>query len=523
MAENYIYKNPVKRGFFPDPSVVRVGEDYYLVNSSFEYFPALPISHSKDLINWKIIGHVVTNSDFIDLTNIDDSHGFWAPDISFHNGTFYIFATLRLNGKYDSESGKLVHRQMMVKSDKPEGPYSKPYFVDHRGIDPSHFIDDDGKHYMILSGGAQAIPLDNKCTKAIGTAKLVWSGTGARCPEGPHILKKDGFYYAILAEGGTGYGHRISVARSTQLFGSYEESPYNPVLTQTNPDALIQRTGHGKLVNTKDGKWWCLYLCGRSNNGQFTTLGRETSLDPVEWTDDGWFTINNGNGPSLENTVLDLPWTPVPDTSFDDFDSIHLPLHWHWARNPNPDLWSLSEKPGYVQLISSNNKLGSIHIGNLLCRREEELTYTAIVKMDFNPVYNGHEAGIVNYWGIYSWIKCVFTLTDRKTIKLTRCVDGEITEVNEIDASEGEILLKVEVKGQRREYFSAKAVSHDKIDTAHWESVGIIENASFLAGESITKGKAHTGTMLGLYASSGGACDSVSAYFDWVKFENHTN
>ena len=276
--EAITYNNPVQRGFFPDPSVVRVGSDYYMVNSTFQYFPAIAISHSTDMIHWELIGHAITNPDYLDRSDIRNSHGIWAPDISYSNGRFIIMAPLRLNGD-GTRGNDVLRRQLVVTSDRPEGPYSEPAWLEVDSIDPSHFVDDDGRHYMIISPGINIVPLSDDCTKVLGEPIPVWPGTGERCPEGPHILRHGEYYYAILAEGGTGYGHGINVGRSKNLFGPYEASPYNPLMRQTNPDALIQRTGHGKLIDTTNGDWWVYYLMGRRNQGNYTTIGRESGLD----------------------------------------------------------------------------------------------------------------------------------------------------------------------------------------------------------------------------------------------------
>ena len=213
-----MYHNPIRRGMFPDPSIVRVGEDYYMVNSSFIFFPCIPISHSKDLIHWEIIGHAVTEPEWASLDELEGGRGYWAPDISYDNGKFYITATYRLN-----DTGTVYRKQIVVSSEKPEGPYSKPAIIDEDGIDPSIFHE-DGRHYMLLNRGARILELNEDCTKQISEAELLYYGDQKRAPEGPHLLKKDGYYYLFLAEGGTGAGHRISVARSKTLKGNYEKS-----------------------------------------------------------------------------------------------------------------------------------------------------------------------------------------------------------------------------------------------------------------------------------------------------------
>src|SRR5574344_1597472 len=189
-----IYRNPVQRGFFPDPSVVRVGDDYYMVNSSFQYFPAIPVSHSRDMVHWHIIGFAVTDSSWLDLAYLTDSRGIWAPDIAYHNGRFYIIATYRLNsnGKTDEN---VLRRKLIVSSDTPEGPYSRPAWIEVDSIDPSLFFDDDGQNYLIISPGVQAVPLSSECMRVTGGMRSVWPGMGEHSPEGPHVLKKDGWYY----------------------------------------------------------------------------------------------------------------------------------------------------------------------------------------------------------------------------------------------------------------------------------------------------------------------------------------
>ena len=212
------YRNPIVRGFYPDPSIVRVGDDYYMVNSSFQYFPAIPIHHSKDLVHWELIGHVITENDYLPLNETSDSHGIWAPDISYFNGEFYVFATMRLNDPPENNTGKL-RQTLFMKSKNPEGPYSKPVVLDIDCIDPSHFVDDDGTHYCVTAPGITITKLTDDCEAIAEPTTLVWPGTGLRCAEGPHILKKDGWYYAILAEGGTGFGHQISVGRAKNVMG----------------------------------------------------------------------------------------------------------------------------------------------------------------------------------------------------------------------------------------------------------------------------------------------------------------
>lgn len=507
------FKNPVLTGFFPDPSVICVGEDYYLVNSTFEYFPAVVISHSRDLVHWEIIGHAVTRNDYLDLTGIEDSHGLWAPDISYYDGIYYIFVTLRLNNRIEGEPRSIIRRQLMMKSHRPEGPYSKPVFIDIDGIDPSHFVDDDGTHYMLITPGAHIVKLNDECTKAVSDKISIWPGTGERAPEGPHLFKKDGYYYVVLAEGGTGYGHRITTARSRNLYGPYEPSPYNPMLMQTDPNAPIQRSGHGKLVQTQNGDWWIMYLCGRPNQGRFTTLGRETALDPVQWTDDGWFLINQGKGPSLVQTTPSLPEAKYEERFYDNFDNPNLELYWQFVRNPDNEGWSLSERPGYLRIYTSNASMGKLETRNIIVRREKNFAHTATAKLEFEPGCSEEEAGLVCMCGRHCMVRLFLSRDNGYKVKAMQTNNDVVTELGEsVEFSSPLVYLRIVVNRQVREFYYS-------LDNENWNLVGTIKDASFLSGEGVMIGKHHTGTMVGMYAVNNGTGSRIPADFDWFRYE----
>lgn len=514
MSAKRTYHNPVQRGFFPDPSVIRVGEDYYMVNSSFQYFPAIPISHSRDMVHWHIIGHAIVESDWLDLHDIKDSHGIWAPDIEYVDGKFYIYAPLRLNG--DGTRGKnVLRRQLVMVSDKPEGPYSKPVCIEVDAIDPSLFVDDDGSRYMVFAHAAQTVPLTADGLAAAGEKREAWGGTGERCPEGPHIMKKDGWYYAMVAEGGTGYGHGINVARSRELYGEYEKSPFNPVMRQMDPEAPIQRAGHGKLVEDSNGQWWCYYLCGRPNGGRYTTVGRETAMDPVRWTEEGWFVINEGKGPSLVQTAPDLPECVWERNLFDDFDDTKLKLDWEFVRNPDNGSWSLTERPGYFRIWTKDGQLNEIRSKNTLLRREQELSYTAETKVEFYPDRDGEQAGLTCYYSTATYVRCAVCYEEGRKLQLViNRNHGEelIAEVENIE--EKPVCLRVVVdKLQRSFYYS--------YDGESWELIGVLENCIYLCDEGVPDDrKRHTGTLVGIYANNGGCGSRKAADFDYFRYED---
>ncbi len=507
-----VYNNPIIRGFFPDPSIVRVNDDFYMVNSTFQYFPAIVIQHSKDLVHWEIIGHAVTENEHLDLSELADSHGIWAPDISYFNGEFYIFATLRLNNYPENQTGQL-RKNLVMKSKNPEGPYSKPVALDLDYIDPSHFIDDDGTHYMITAPGITITKLNENCDAVTAPSICVWEGTGLNAVEGPHILKKDGYYYAIVAEGGTEYGHQISVARARNLFGEYELCPYNPILKQKDENAQIQRAGHGKLVQLQNGDWWVVYLCGRTNEGRFTTLGRETALDPVRWTSDGWPIINDLKGPSSEQLSPALPTVTYEEKYFDDFDSDKLGFHWEFARNPKHECWSLTERNNYFRLQLGDFDLDTIKNYNTLLRREKEHTYEASIKLNFLPEKNEEQAGLTCYYGIHNFIKLCLVFHDGFKVRLSENRNDIITIINEIDIPyQGEIYLKACVHKQERSFYYS-------VDNKEWVCAGVISDCRFLSDEGVSVGKHHTGTLVGIYGYNGGNGSRVNADFDWFSYE----
>ena len=511
---NRKYHNPVQRGFFPDPSVVRVGADYYMVNSTFQYFPAIAISHSTDLVHWELIGHAITDPEELDLSDIRDSHGIWAPDIAYDNGRFIIMATLRLNGDGKRENN-VLRRQLMVSSDRPEGPYSKPVWLEVDNIDPSLFVDDDGKHYMVISPGINLVPLSDDCTKVTGEEIRVWPGTGERCPEGPHLLKHGEYYYAILAEGGTGYGHGINVARSKNLLGPYEPSPYNPVLRQTDPDAPLQRCGHGKLVEDTNGDWWVFYLCGRPNQGNYTTIGRETAMDPVRWLADGWFLINEGKGPGLCGDAPALASMEVPEWKHDDFDRDTLDLHWQFVRRPARANYSLSERKGWFRIWTQDGMLSEIRAKNTLLRREEELCYDAETKLEFYPQRNGEQAGLTCYYSTATYVR--FSLCWEEGRKLQLVINRNHGEelIASIDAAaDGPVYLKTEVRNLTRTFYYSYS-------NTEWIRAGVLEDCIYLCDEGVPDDpKRHTGTLVGIYANNGGCGSRIPADFDYFTLTN---
>ncbi len=514
-----MYRNPIRTGMFPDPSIVRVGEDYYMVNSSFIFFPCIPISHSRDLVHWKIIGHAVTNPKWAALDDLEGGRGFWAPDISYHDGRFFITATYRLN-----DTGTVYRKQFVMSSDKPEGPYSQPAIIDEDGIDPSIFVDDDGRKYMLLNRGARIFELNKECTEQISPAELLFYGDNKRAPEGPHLLKKDGYYYLFEAEGGTGPGHRITVSRSRTLKGVYEPCPYNPIMRQWDEGAGIQRCGHGKPVMTQNGQWYMVYLCGRMVNGKYSILGRETALDPITWTADGWPVVNGLKGPSNLNLLPDLPRQEEEDFR-ENFKDGTLSLNWMTPRPPESD--GISVHDGKLFLKGSAYGLSDTRCRSVLVQRQKDFVFQASTALCIEGIEEEQEAGITCYYDENTYLKYgvtkrqerfYLTVTEHIDVEDRISLEKDITE----ELKEGyEICLSVSTKYLQREFYYGTYDKGEKENAARLpvKKLGSLTNVYYLCDEGIKKGKRFTGAMIGVYAYSGEKTPFTAAfdYFDYSK------
>lgn len=348
-------RNPILPGFFPDPSVCAVGEDYYIVNSSFAYFPGLPIMHSRDLAHWEQIGNVMTSNSQLPLENSEVSQGLFAPTIRYWKGTFYVICTnVSHKGNY------------IVTAEKPEGPWSEPHYIEGAdGIDPSLFFDEDGRCYYI---GTHPNPdgcrydgdwfiyireLDIKTFKFIGEAQNVWNGAmkGIHWPEGPHLYHIGEYYYILHAEGGTGPEHAICIARSKSVFGPYEGNFCNPIFTHRHLGLRypVRYVGHGDLFQIANGDWYMVMLAVRQING-FTTLGRETFLARVVW-ENGWPVVNPNVGTLTPEVIINLPeWEqeyavtsqPGQNKAYDFVELKKLGPEWLSLRNGREGMYVLS-------------------------------------------------------------------------------------------------------------------------------------------------------------------------------------
>ena len=391
-----VVRNPVLPGFHADPSVVRVGEWFYLVGSSFELFPGVPIHRSHDLVHWELLGHVLTRDTQLPLATAGPSGGIFAPTIRYHAGTFYVITT---NVSYGGN--------FLVTAQDPAGPWSEPVWITGQGgIDPSLFFDDDGKVYLTSTGdaaGIQSSQIDVVSGKVLSGPRPIWKGTGGRYPEGPHLYKIAGRYYLMISEGGTEYGHMVTIARAASPWGPFEPCPRNPILTHRNTPLSepIQGTGHADLVQAEDGGWWMVFLGFRPQGGYYWHhLGRETFLAPVRWDAQGWPVVNEGRPIALEMNAPGLPTAqPVAAPPVrDDFDG-PLGTAWTFIRNPVRSAYSTAERPGWLILRGTAVSLDAADgpSPTFVGRPQQNLRGRLATRIDFAPVREGEEAGLVLY------------------------------------------------------------------------------------------------------------------------------
>jgi len=518
-------KNPILPGFYPDPSICRVGNDYYLVNSSFSYFPGVPIFHSTDLVHWKQIGHVLNRISQLNIISQGISEGIYAPAIRFNKGTFYLITTFIGGG------GNFI-----VTAKNPEGPWSDPLWVPEiNGIDPSFFFDKNGRAYIINNGpapnnkplyeGHRAIYMqefDLETMKLTGERKVVVNGGSdiSKKPiwiEGPHIYQKDGFYFLMAAEGGTGEDHSEVVFRSKSVFGPYESYTGNPILTQRDLPAKriapVTCSGHADLVQTPKGDWVAVFLACQPYSGNYYNTGRQTFMLPVDWSGEWPIILPKGKPIPSEvqiPTVSNLGEKPFADYSAkwrDEFDQPELMLEWNFIRTPKEKWYELKDNSLIVHsnAVNIKDKGNPCFLGRRLQHANAEINTT--VKLE-----NGKdmEAGLVAFQNEKYFYKLVVEKKGGKYYMVFSSPAINSTSVEMVYSEiiqykpENYIFLRMKVKGEKLECFYS-------LDDKDWISCGAqdaIKLSTSVAGGFV-------GTYLGLYAFSE---SPATAVFDWVSY-----
>ena len=503
------FQNPVISGSYPDPSICRVGDDYFMVHSTFEYFPGVPVFHSKDLVHWRQIGYCLTRKSQLNLDKVRASGGIYAPTIRYHDGTFYMITTcVDCGGNF------------YVTTKDPAGPWSEPIWIkDGGGIDPSLFFDDDGTvYYHRQQGGRNGCTAQStinlKTGKLEGELKEIWRGTGGIWPEGPHLYKINGKYYLMISEGGTSYGHMVTVARSDSPWGPFESNPNNPILTHRelngNP---IRAVGHADLVETPDG-WWLVCLAIRPKGGLYHHIGRETFLAPVAF-EDGWPVVNKIGTIDSVMPAPKLPqhtWPKLPPR--DDFDTDKLAMQWNFLRNPYEDDYSLTARPGYLRLNGSAVMFNDQDSPAFVGRRQTDFDCTASTLLEYEPKNDNEEAGlVVRAFDRFFYTIGVTIRNGERQVFLKKVVREEIIEpIEYADVQAGPVLLSVKASPLTYEFsFQSSTGERKVLGTALTKDLSV-EVIGF------ERGMCFTGAYFGMYATGNGQKCSTPADFDWFEY-----
>jgi len=433
--------NPVIPGFHPDPSLCRAGGDYFLVTSSFEYFPGVPVFHSFDLVNWQQIGYCLTRKSQLNLDRLPPSCGIFAPTIRYHQGLFYMITTL-VGG-----AGNFY-----VIARHPGGPWSDPIWVEPGMFDPSLFFDEDGKVYYTRRGerGIVQAEIDIPTGKLFTPLRMIVEKYICPDIEGPHLYKIHGCYYLMAAEGGTRFGHCEVIGRSSSPWGPFEPCPHNPFLTQRDQShPPIRDTGHAELIEDAAGNWWLFCLGTRHlRYDSATILGRETFLSPLTWQD-GWPVIASiprivG---SFETDLLP-PQNPGPALWQDDFDRRTLDLQWNFLRNPYEADWSLDERPGCLRLKGSAVSLQDWDSPAFVGRRQEHFQAEAACQVAFDPLAENEEAGLTVFMSNWFHYDLAISLRQgERRVVLKKQVGDVVQEIVSPPVGAGPLVLRVEADG----------------------------------------------------------------------------
>ena len=493
-------RNPVIPGYHPDPSVCRVGDDFYLVNSSFHYFPGVPVYHSKDLVNWELIGNALDRESQLPLKGANSLLGIYAPTIRYHDGTYYMITTNVGNGG-----------NFMVTAKDPHGPWSEPLWLEQQGIDPSLWFE-DGKCYMVSNpdNTIMLCEIDIKTGKQLTPSKALWRGTGGRYPEGPHIYKKDGWYYLLISEGGTELAHKLTVARSRKIYGPYTSNPGNPILTNCNmlgQSMQIQGTGHGDFVQAKDGSWWVTFLAYRNFGGSYHHLGRETFLAPVEWKKGLWPVVNNNHSIDTLMQVRTLPEVKMPKLPTKYVFNKPLGPEWLYIQNPDSACYHMNYNK--LRLYASVSSLTQNNRPTFVGRRQEGANLLMESHIDFRESYSGDEAGLTVYQ-INDGHAEICLEGNRE--KMLVCFKATLKDLSgtfakaEIDGYEAWL----RVRSDGNQYFYEYSTDGNKFRTLFKIS------CTLLSTETVG---GFTGVVAGMYCTKKVPTDLTYANFDEFRFE----
>jgi xylan 1,4-beta-xylosidase len=521
-------RNPILRGFHPDPTILRVGDDYYIVTSTFEWWPGLAIHHSRDLKHWRLLSHALTRPSQLDLAKVGSSLGVWAPCLTFNEKEklFYLAYTLI----YGQAGHFFDIDNFLVTAPSMEGPWSDPIYLNSSGFDPSFFHDDDGRQWVASlvwdfregyehPGFICIQEYSAKKRRLVGERQDIYHSPELGCVEGPHLYKRDGYYYLMTAEGGTGYGHACMLSRSRNILGPYQQSPHNPLFTTAvrkfngiehldyrkeflyNPNSVLQKCGHGSLVETQAGEHYVAHICARPLLPELRcVLGRETALQKVEWGEDGWLRLAGGG----KLAQLEIPSPDLPTCCFahaparDDFDQPALAIGWCSLRRPVDDSWaSLTERPGFLRLRGQES-LCSLNRVSLVARRIESVHFQAETCLEFQPENFQQMAGLaclydnINHYYLRVYHSDSLKVRCLGIISLDNGARSEHRDCRVPIPGKDQVFLKVVMRGKDLTF-------HYSLDGLEWTGIGPVFDASKLSDEYCANGQ-FTGAFVGITA-----------------------
>lgn len=508
------FKNPIIPGFYPDPSICRVGEDYYLATSSFQFFPGVPLFHSRDLVHWEKIGHCLTRKS--QFTRKFTKYGFdiWAPTLRYHKGTFYMITT-----NYPPGNGNFF-----VKTNDPRGEWSDAIWVDEGMFDPSLFFDDDGcvyftrrgpnkKHRYFETGSILQAKIDVTTGKLITGLKKITHETGGFCStdvEGPHLYKIGKYYYLLTAEGGSRDGHMETTGRSLSPWGPFKSCPHNPILTMRNSASGIRTAGHADLIKDHRKKWWIVFLGTRHREyGYFSNIGRETFLAPVTWTCDGWPLVNNGE-PILPEMRADLPPAcKFPEKKhFFDFDDSKIDIDFNFLLFPDSACYSFEKRKSCLSLKCSAPNLNDRVSQSFLGIRQKEICASAGTCISFNPAAENEEAGLCLYMRENYHVDIgVVSRKGRKSIILRKRLGSiNIADTEAVLSRHSKLVLEIAAGSGAYKFMYG-------YEKGKLTELGSLES-KFISSEMAD---AWTGTYFAMYATGNGKSTNTYAHFDWFE------
>ena len=520
-------KNPILTGFNPDPCICRKGDDFYIAVSSFEWLPGIPIYHSKDLKHWELYTHVLTLNSQVELRKLPSAKGVWAPCLTYceEEDSFYVIYGVMnsMNARYFDVDNYLI------KAKDIRGPWTEPVYLHSAGFDASILHDDDGRKYIVSlewetregyekPGVICVAEYDtkNKCLKEY--PKRVYNGgTDRGCIEAPHLTKRGEYYYLMCAEGGTGYNHCVTMARSKSPYGSFEKDPMNPILTSSpnnsneradwdhlkpryyNPESALQKSGHGSYVNLDEKTAYLVHLCARPFVPELRcTLGRESAIQKMIWTDDGW--LRMADGTNLAKIETEEAYLPAFDAEIlpdrDDFDETVLRKDYYSPRIFPNEFTDSTSREGFIRLRGQES-LSSLNRVSLLCRKLPSVDVEASVCLDFNPEIYQHSAGLVLYYDNMNYIALRKYYSDtlkQPVVAIISLENGEKKEHLDTRTAVDDRVLRFElIVSGRESYFRW---GYEGEDT---KPIGPVFATDKLSDEYCKYGE-FTGTMVGIFA-----------------------